>query len=573
MKKKVLSVLLAAAMVMSLAACGNAADTAPAADAAEAVEEPAAVEEVAEEPEEEVAEEPSELVDGKFAETRHITVEVYDRGNDGGTDPTNNMYTDYIKQGMLEDHNVEVEFVAVPRWTEVEEINNLLAGGTAPDICLTYDYATIQTYAAMGGVIDLAPFVDGYKDQLPNLWDWLGEDNIYYDKDPAEGTIWAVEGKRNNINRITTFVRQDWLEALGLKAPTTTQEFEDMLVAFQENADTLLGKDAKKMVPFSISYDVGWRAANLIESYIDPAITDKEFYCNGFDDRKITENGTKDAVKLLNKWYNQGLIWKDFALYGSGDSTEDDMMKAGYVGAFMHNFDYPFRDGENSINANLQRLVGENAKFVAVDCFTASNGTHQKWSYSAAGDRKIFFPTTNDEPLASMLYLDWISAPEHVQYLQIGDEGVTHEVLESGAIQTISAEAPAIMNSGNNIDLTITCNGLRLTDAALTEESIAYGYGAGETDPQVVIGSIKACQTDAIMPKAVNVGAIEAEEGMGEALSSKRDIAYDTAVVAAEDEFDAVWDAALEDYMTSGGEAIKAEREEKWDATYGRDML
>ena len=573
MKKKVLSVVLASAMVLSLAACGNSADTAaaPADTTAETTETTAETTEPAAEVEAEV---PSELTDGKFAETRHITVEVYDRGNDGGTDPTNNMYTDYIKKGMLEDHNVEVEFVAVPRWTEGEEINNLLAGGTAPDICVTYSYPTIQTYASMGAVIDLAPFVDGYKAELPNLWDWLGEDNIYYDKDPATGEIWAVEGKRNNINRITTFVRQDWLETLGLAAPTTTQEFEDMLVAFQENADTLLGADASKMVPFSVSYDVGWRAANLIESYIDPAITDKEFYVNGFDDRKYTENGTKEAVRLLNKWYNMGLIWKDFALYPSGDSTEDDMMKAGYVGAFMHNFDYPFRNGDDSINANLQRLVGENAKFVAVDCFQASNGKYQKWSYSAAGDRKIFFPTTNDEPLASMLYLDWISDPAHVEYLQLGDEGVTHEKLDGGVVKTLSAEGDAIMNSGNNIDLTITCNGLRLVAGEeATNASLAYGYGTGETDPQVVVDSIKTCNTDALLPKAVNVGAITAEEGMGEALNGKRDVAFDTAVVAAEADFDSVWDAAMDDYLSSGGQAIIDERTEKWDATYGSDML
>ena len=31
------------------------------------------------------------FVDGKFTETRHITVEIYNRNNDGGTDPTNNV--------------------------------------------------------------------------------------------------------------------------------------------------------------------------------------------------------------------------------------------------------------------------------------------------------------------------------------------------------------------------------------------------------------------------------------------------------------------------------------------------
>ena len=156
-----------------------------------------------------------ELTDGKFAETKHITVEVYDRGNDGGSDPTNNTYTKYIQDQMLERYNVEVEFIAVPRWTEVEQINNLLAAGDAPDICVTYDYPTIQTYANMGGVLDLSSYVDDNKDILPNLWDWLGETNLYWDKDPESGTIWAIEAKLATSNRINTFVRKDWLDKLG----------------------------------------------------------------------------------------------------------------------------------------------------------------------------------------------------------------------------------------------------------------------------------------------------------------------------------------------------------------------
>ena len=163
MKKKFLSVLMAACMVCSLAACGNdsgqqssAGNTGNEGNSSSVVENSEAS--GAENSGAEAGGEASgELVDGKFTETRHISVEVYDRGNDGGSDPTNNMYTEYIKKGMLEDHNVEVEFVKVPRWTEVEQINNLLAAGDAPDICLTYDYATIQIYADMGGVIDLAP--------------------------------------------------------------------------------------------------------------------------------------------------------------------------------------------------------------------------------------------------------------------------------------------------------------------------------------------------------------------------------------------------------------------------------
>ena len=571
MKRKVLSILLAGAMVMSMAACGGqeTGQSSVAGSTASKTENSQSGGTTSSTGDTNTA---SELTDGKFAETRHITVEVYDRGNDGGSDPTNNMYTEYIKKGMLDDHNVEVEFVKVPRWTEVEEINNLLAAGTAPDICVTYSFPTIQTYADMGGVLDLSSYVDDYKDDLPNLWDWLGETNIYWDKDPVDGHIWAIEGKLATSNRINTFVRKDWLDKLNLKEPTTTEEFEAMLVAFKENASTLLGADADKMIPYSVSYDVGWRAATLIESFIDPDITDKEYYVNGFDDRKLTQNGTKEAVRLLNKWYNDGLMWDNFALYGSGDTTEDDNMKAGYVGAFTHNWDYPFRNGTDSINANLQRNVGEDAEFVAVDPFTDSKGGHTKYVSSTAGDRKIFFPTTNDEPLASMLYLDWISQPEHIEYLQIGDEGVTHNKHESGAIQTIAATGDAIMNSGMNIDYTITCNGLHLSTDSLTVLSKAYSYA--EIDPELVKQADAYAQVDAVPAKNVNVGTIEAEAGVGDTLSAKRDQVYDNAVIAPVADFDKTWDSLYNDYLNAGGKAIQEERAAKWEQYFGSsDML
>lgn len=554
MKKKVISLVLACAMVVTCAACGDKKGGSTGEVVADA------------------SGDVNELVDGKFVETRHITVEIYDRGNDGGTDPENNMYTEYIKKGMLEEHNVEVEFKKVPRWTEVDEINNLLAAGDAPDICVTYSYPTVLTYADMGGVIDLKDAIEQTKDITPNLWNWLGETNMLWDKDPKEGTVWAIEGKRAEQQRIVAFVRQDWLDALNMKAPTTTAEFEAMLVAFRDNADTLLGADADRMVPFMTSYDVGWDCANILASFLDPNMSDKEFYVNGFDDRLATQNGTKEAVRLLNKWYNNGLMWNDFALYGSGDTTGSDMIKAGYVGSFMQNWDMPFRNGEDSYNAHLAKNVGEDAKFVAVDCFENSNGDYAKYLYSTAGDRKIFFPVTNDEVLASLLYLDFISKPETIKYLQAGEEGVTHEVLESGAIQILPATGEAIQNSGKNIDYTITCNGTWYGDPEVATKSLAYGYAG--IDPELVLASYNIAMNDGIAPKNVNVGVIEAEAGVGDTLSSKRDQLFDKSVVASEADFDATWDRLMADYLSAGGQDIIDERTAKWEEYFGSsDML
>ena len=507
-----------------------------------------------------------DAIGASFTETRKITVEVYDRGNEGGSKPEDNVWSTYIKEGMLRDHNVEVEFVPIPRWTETDQINNLLAADDAPDVCVTYSYPTIQTYAEMGGVIDLSTYVEDYKDLLPNLWNWLGTTNINWDKNPTTGEIWALEAKLAVMNRVNTFVRKDWLEKLNLSEPRTLQEFEDMLVAFKDNASILLGADADKMIPFTLSTDVGWRASLLIESFMDPNISDKEYYVNGFDDRKFTQNGTKEAIRVLNKWYNKGLIWKDFALYEVGDTTEDNLMKAGYVGAFIYNWDYPYRNGEDSIQRNIERLVGEDAAYVAIEPFQDSKGTYTKF-LAGPIDRKIFFPATNDEPLASLLYVDWISRPENIQYLQTGEEGINHKLLEDGSFEAIAATGEYIMNSPSNIDYTITCNGLNLIDPDISLKSRALSYAG--IDSNLIMIANEITTRDGRIDKNVNVGTIKAQEGMATALSDKRDVVFDTSVIVPVDQFDDTWDTGFADYLSSGGQAIIDERTAAWAATYG----
>lgn len=560
--KKFMSILLVCCMMMiSLAACSSNKDSKET-----PTPQPSTGDEAKTEDSAAVTGEPAEIVDGKFTETREISVEVYDRDNEGGTNPEDNFYAKYIQEGMLRDHNVKVTFVPIPRWTEDKEIANRLAAGNAPDICVTYSYPTVQTYAGMGGVLDMAPYLEQYKDQTPNLWDLLGETNIYWNKNFTYGTIYAIEAKLKVLNRTNTFVREDWLKKLNIAEPTSLEEFEAMLKAFKDNASTLLGKDADKMVPFSISVDAGWRADHLIGSFVPNDITDKDWYVNGFDDRKLLEPNAKEGFRVLNKWYNEGLIWKDFALYPMGDTTEDNMIKAGYVGAFMHNWDYPFRNGENSIQYSLTQMVGPEAGFIAVEPFKNDAGVYKKF-ISGPNDRKLFFPATNDEPLASLLYLDWLSKLENRMFLQLGEEGVTHEKLADGSFKTLATTGEKIMNSPANIDYTITINGLDVGDPELTVKSIANGYA--NVDPRFVEKAFAISPKDGRVGQNVNVGTIASENGMGTPMTDKRNALLDTSIVAPADKFDEVFDAGMADYLASGGQAIIDERKAAWENNFG----
>lgn len=509
--------------------------------------------------------ESEEIVDGRFTQTRYITVEVYDRSNDGGSTPEDNFYTDFIKEGMLRDHNVDVTFVPVGRWTEDSDINNLLAAGTAPDVCVTYNYPAILSYANMGGIVDLAPLLDEYKDMLPNLWDLLTETNLYWNQDPEKGTVWAIEARLNNNQRINTFVREDWLNALGLEEPTTLEEFEAMLYAFKDNAELLLGDDAAMMIPFSVSFDVGWRADHLLTSFVPSDTTDKDFYIYGFDDRHLLYPNYKEGVRKLNEWYNAGLMWNDFALYGPGDKTEDNLMKSGYVGAFIHNWDYPYRDGEEGIHFNLQTGIGEEAAFIAIEPFQNDAGEHRKFLDNPI-DRKVFFPYTNDEPLASLLYLDWISTFENRFFLQFGEEGVTHEITEDGAIKTLATTGEKIINSPANIDYTITINGLDVGSPEETSKAIALGYGG--VDSRFISKAFAASVNDGYIVPHFSCGEITSEEGMATPLKEKRDALFAQSITASPDKFDEVYDAGMADYLNSGGQLIIDERTAAYERYY-----
>jgi putative aldouronate transport system substrate-binding protein len=508
------------------------------------------------------------LVNGKFKTTHKITVEVYDRSNDGGSKPEDNFYTDYIKQGMLRDHNVEVTFVRVPRWTEVQAMNNLLAAGDAPDVCVTYDYPTILTYANMGGVLDLGPFLTKYKAQLGDLWKLLGDTNIYNNRDPKSGNVFAIEGMRFQNMMTSTFVREDWLKKLKLKEPTTLKEFEAMLVAFQKNASALLGADAAKIIPFALGVDVGWGVRNLAESFIPDKAADDALYIRSFDDRHLLWPNYKEAIRVVNKWYNDGLIWKDFPLYPVGDKTQDNLTKAGYVGAFIGNWDIPYRDGDNSFQASIKKLQGPDAAYIAVDCFKNDAGKYRKFLGATTSDRKLFFPATNDEPVASLLYLNWISKLENRKFLQIGEEGVTHVTNPDGSVKITAVKGEKIQNSGMNIDYTITINGLDLGDPSLTAKSLALSYAGIEA--KYIEKSYLTQRTDGRVAAIYNLGKIDAEEGMGPVETEKRNNMLTQAVVAKTKDFDKVFDAGLKDILDSGVQAIINERQAKYNALFGK---
>ena len=266
-----------------------------------------------------------------------ITVEVFDRGTDGGkTNPANNEWTKWIKEKLLKDENIDVTFVPISRWDETAIMVNQMAAGTAPDVCYTYSQANIINWSQQGGIFNLAPYVDT---TLKDLNDFLGEDKalsgrrfIVREKDNSTGALYSIPSRRANLALRNTFIRKDWLDKLEIPLPTTTQEYYDALVAFKEQDPGGVGKD--KVIPFTMTADIRWEAANLMESFIDPNMNRKERWVNTVAERNFAVPGYKEGVRFLNKMYNAGLVDKEFPLYTrTGDNN--NVIKTGVVGSII----------------------------------------------------------------------------------------------------------------------------------------------------------------------------------------------------------------------------------------------
>jgi putative aldouronate transport system substrate-binding protein len=204
---------------------------------------------------------------------------------------------------------------------------------------------------------------------------------------------------------------------------------------------------------------------------------------------------------------------------------------------------------------------GPDAAYIAIECFPNDSGQYRKY-LSPPVDRKVFLPATNKEPVASLLYLDWLAKFENRNFLQIGEEGVNHVTQDDGSVKTIAAKGEKIMNSGANLDYTIVINGLDMGDPSKTAKSLAMGYAGVEK--KYIEKSYAIQRNQSRVTANFNVGQISAEEGMGPVEEEKRNNLLTQSVVAKTADFDSVWDKGFKDLLNSGVQAIIDERAAKY---------
>lgn len=200
-----------------------------------------------------------------------------------------------------------------------DKVNLAFSSGDIPDMLeISGQYMT--KYATQKGLVQLDDYVKNSKVLS-------AADKKTMDSERVDGKLYAIPNGASTAP--ITYVRKDWLDALGMKTPTTYEEFHSMLKAFVSNDPDKNGK----------ADTIGYTAAGvtdhkfLREFWLDAVPTfvqNKEGkYVDGF-----SEPNFKAGLQRLVDAYKEGLIDKEIITNKS--ATCRDKWNAGTVGVFQY---------------------------------------------------------------------------------------------------------------------------------------------------------------------------------------------------------------------------------------------
>jgi len=427
-----------------------------------------------------------------------------------------------------------------------------MASQSAPDLCYTYSGDMISAFRDQGGILDLAPYIDSHLSDLKKLLGddpvFPGKDFIYRNADQQTGRIYSIHSYRVALAQRNIFIRKDWLDKLGLPLPRNVTEFYNALVAFRDRDPGGVGRT--RVVPY-LTTDSWWGVADLINNSINTNISDRDRWVNNVHERTLTLPGYKEGVRLMNKWYNEGLIYRDYPLLVGEDGN--NMLKSGIVGAFSGNWDTPYRT-DSKINEDLANNV-PGAQFVAVDINLNNKSMMDK------SGLHIFIPAYSKNHIAALQYLNWLAKPENYQFLQIGTLGVNHTIVNGvPSINGRPAGDPWFQNSAQNIDYTMPMNGVEMGSQELNSRVLALSYGS--VPPQVIVDAYAISTRNA---RAAVVRQVTTTVNQyAQTLQDKSNALAAQAITAPTANFDRVWDAGLADWLASGAQEVINERASLW---------
>lgn len=183
------------------------------------------------------------------------------------------------------------------------QLATALAAGDAPDL-FQVDRTHLTQLAGQGLLLDLNPYLND-----EHLADYL---KIVEPETLSVATlndkVYALPKRATGYRNVTYWIRQDWLDKLGLKAPTNTDEFLAVARAFTERDPDGNGK--KDTYGLTGTADTAWEPLWAAFGSGGPG---SFYFKDGQLIHGMDDPGTLEALRYFNSLVAAGVVDPDFA--------------------------------------------------------------------------------------------------------------------------------------------------------------------------------------------------------------------------------------------------------------------
>lgn len=320
---------------------------------------------------------------------------------------------------------VPLKFQAPPTNQGQQALNVLLASGDLPDM-IEFDWQGAfpggpEKAIKDGYILKLNDTIDKF---APNLKKYL-KDHPDIDKQVKtdNGSYYSFPFIRgDDYLRVYQgpIIRKDWLDELGLPIPETIDDWYTTLKAFKEKKGATAAFSVVSVPrPFNELANGAFASAYGVtrDFYID----------NGAIKFGPAEKGYKDFLATLHKWYEEGLIDKNFATADS--KALDANMASGATGVTVNNAGGGIGKWQPLITAKDPKGVLIAAPYPVLKKGDIAMYGQKDPSFSPGGMVAITASSKNIETAAKLL--DYGYSEEGHNYFNFGSEGVSYK-MENG---------------------------------------------------------------------------------------------------------------------------------------------
>ncbi|BFT70361.1 ABC transporter substrate-binding protein [Paenibacillus sp. P36] len=320
---------------------------------------------------------------------------------------------------------VPLKFLAPPTNQASQALNVLLASGDLPDM-IEFDWQGAfpggpEKAIKDGYILKLNDTIDKF---APNLKKYLKEHpEIDKQVKTDNGSYYSFPFIRgDDYLRVYQgpIIRKDWLDELGLPIPETIDDWYTTLKAFKEKKGATAAFSVVSVPrPFNELGNGAFAGAYGVtrDFYID----------NGTIKFGPAEKGYKDFLATMHKWYEEGLIDKNFAT--ADGKALDANMASGATGVTVNNAGGGIGKWQPLITAKDPKGVLVAAPYPVLKKGDIAMYGQKDPSFSPGGMVAITASSKNIETAAKLL--DYGYSEEGHNYFNFGTEGVSYK-MENG---------------------------------------------------------------------------------------------------------------------------------------------